>query len=199
MSILATADVEAMLNLLATAADPTIEMQVAQRKRMILEGLGRMIGADLWLWATSRLNSEVPGDAAAIAVVDGGWIDEQERTDFFRLISHPDMLTATMTEFAAALRQGRSLTRTEDQLMEPARWNTNPFARAFRALGFERMLISSYPVGRGIISSVGFHRRIGNAPFSDRDRTVVHVIVQQVDWLHRTGSNVPASEKVIDL
>jgi DNA-binding CsgD family transcriptional regulator len=192
-------DAEAMIRLLATVADPTVEMPLAKRKRGLLEGLGQMIEADVWLWITSRISYEVAGDAAALSIVDGGWVNEQQRADFFRFISHPDLAAPIMLAFFDSMSHQRPLTLTSEQMIDDASWKSNPFGIEYRTAGFDHAMISAYPVGGGIVSSLGFHRRTGKPPFSDRDRTVVHVMFQQVDWLHRAGSNVPASENVIEL
>lgn len=67
------------------------------------------------------------------------------------------------------------------------------------SLGFDPVIMSIYPLGNMYLSGIGLHRRIGRPQFSERERAIVHVVFQQVDWLHRFGSDVPAGEKSFEL
>jgi hypothetical protein len=43
MQPLAIADIEQIVNLVARAGDPTVEMSLSERKRMLLEGVAEMV------------------------------------------------------------------------------------------------------------------------------------------------------------
>ncbi|HEY2760025.1 MAG TPA: hypothetical protein VGI75_04760, partial [Pirellulales bacterium] len=79
MPSIEVADAEAMVKLLATVGDPTVEMSLDHRKSELLQRLGALVDADAWIWATSRFNLQTRGDAMAVSLIDGGWINEQER------------------------------------------------------------------------------------------------------------------------
>jgi DNA-binding CsgD family transcriptional regulator len=199
MQSIALADAEAMIGLLATVGNPTVEVPLDQRKRELLEGLARMIDADVWLWIVARINPQMPGDAMALALIDGGWQCEAQRADAFRYMSDPNLSREITRHLHTSAMQERSSTITRQDVLSNEEWQSSAFGCKWRAIGLDPMIISTYPIGRGLLSNLGFHRRLGQLPFTDRDRTVVHVMIQQIDWLHRAGSSVPASDNVLEL
>lgn len=92
---------------------------------------------------------------------------------------------------------GQIVTAGPDETVDPNR-RAEALERV-SVMNFSDSLMSAYPVGPGAISCLGFHRRKPRPPFSPRERLIVHLIVEQVDWLHRYGSNVSASNKVLRL
>ena len=84
MQKLKLADVEQIVRLLSEAADPTVEIALPERKRILLEGVARMIDSDIWLWSTFAVNPEVRGDAMTMCMIEGGWKNEDERAAFYR-------------------------------------------------------------------------------------------------------------------
>lgn len=199
MPVLDVTDVESMIRILATAADPLIEMPAADRKRAIMEQVAALLGADVWIWLTAKQNLQKAGDAMAISMVDGGWADERERAEVFRVIIHPELQPTVTAPMHHAVLENRSLTYSRRELMSDDDWNSSRTGQIWRTTGFDHFVLSVYPVGEGLHSGIGFHRRLGKPAFTERDQTVVHVMFQQIDWLHRHGSSVPASEKVVEL
>lgn len=55
MSIIEIGDVEKIIALVADASDPPREMEVVDRKRMLVEGLVKLVGADVYIWDAMKL------------------------------------------------------------------------------------------------------------------------------------------------
>ena len=110
MPVLDVTDVESMIRILAVAADPTVEMPAPDRKRAIMEQVAVLLGADVWIWLTAKMNSRIAGDAMAISMVDGGWADERERAEVFRVIIHPELQPTVTAPMHLAVLENRSLT-----------------------------------------------------------------------------------------
>jgi DNA-binding CsgD family transcriptional regulator len=195
MQPLTLTDVERIVRLVSEAGDPTVDVAVPERKRMLLEGLARLVEADIWCWSTAVFNPDIPGDAASIKMVDGGWIDGQERGRFIRSLNDPD-LRATQVSLLDVVR-ARHL--TVDRGHFPQRVEQRSMDAAWRAAGIGQYLVSFYPLGDTANSVVGFYRRQETPLFTDRDRTIVHVVVSQVGWLHCHGLDVPAKVTVLQL
>ena len=49
-------------------------------------------------------------------------------------------------------------------------------------------LISAYPFGPGAYSLACYCRRLGSAPYTGRDREILHSVFQHVTWLHVSTS-----------
>jgi DNA-binding CsgD family transcriptional regulator len=195
MQCLALTDVEQIVHLVSEAGDPTADTPVPERKRMLLEGLARLVEADMWLWSTAVFNPHIPGDVASVSMVDGGWIDGQERGRVLRCLNDPKLCATTASVFESV----RERHVTIDREFVPLDTDRRNIEVAFRAGGIGHFLLSFYPLGDTANSGCGFYRRLDGPPFTDRDRAVVHVVLSQVDWLHRLGLDAPAKDTVLQL
>lgn|GEM_PF-6478650 len=86
---LSVEDVARIVRLVADASDPTVELLLPGRKRMLLEGIAELVSADMWMWNMSILNPELVGDVVATNVVDDGWQGDQEKSQVADLLSQP--------------------------------------------------------------------------------------------------------------
>ena len=73
----------------------------------------------------------------------------------------------------------------------------NAVAWYIRSIGFEHFLFSMYPLSETSFSGIGVHRRLGREPFTPRQRAITHLIIGQIDWLHRAGTDVEANDDVL--
>ncbi len=190
-------DVEQMIRLLAEASDPTIDTPLIERKRLLVLGLAKLIAADVWIWSTTRFNPAVPGDLATISLVHGGWRDDAEQVAFARLVTEPDTALPMQAPIIRLAQTGQPATVDIQTLFSEPMWDR--IGQTYFATGLRHCLISVYPISSDIYSALGFHRRDVQSPFSDRERLIVHALVQQVDWLHRHDTDVEARDSVLEL
>jgi hypothetical protein len=139
-------------------------------------------------------NPDLPGDAASVKMVDGGWIDGQERGRFIRSLNDPD-LRATQVSLLDVVR-ARHL--TVDRGHFPQQVEQQTMDAAWRAAGIGQYLVSFYPLGDTANSVAVFYRRQETPLFTAGDRTIV-VVVSQVGWLHCHSLDVPAKVTVLQL
>jgi DNA-binding CsgD family transcriptional regulator len=198
MESFSPSDVEQIVKLVATAGDPTIEISIAERRTMLMEGLNRIIEGDIWAWSIASLCSDRLGDTMTLAMVDGGWKDEDERVNFIRALADHTVgwpLQGGFTELTTA-------ESFKTQLMhEYIRQDVfDKFGQTWREwTGLHTAIISVYPLSNRIGSAPAFFRRSDRPEFTDRERAIVHVVVQQVDWMHRHGTDAPAGQRVVHL
>ena len=196
MATLAIEDVEALVRLLAAATQPDSNQSVADRKRQLMEGLADLVGADVWIWTTSVSNPSVAGDAMTVNLLDGGWRGDAERVALYRFLTEPKTAVPTGRPIMERLAEQRHFT-VGDEVIPPSVWDA--VSAHYYAIGFKHFLLSIYPLSGQAFSGIGLHRRSHRPPFTERERTIVQVILQQVDWLHRHGTDVPAAEYVLRL
>jgi DNA-binding CsgD family transcriptional regulator len=196
MQPLAIADVEQIVNLVARAGDPTLEMSLPERKRMLLEGVAELVDADTWMWSNVTLSPTTHGDMMTTWLIDGGYRNERERAAFYAMLSNASASEAIGSKAFDAARQGRYVTLVRKEMLSDSQWMR---LKELYPTHIEDMVISTYPLGEHAMSGVGLHRRAGRPDFSERDRAIAHVVFQQVDWLHRHGANVPAGEAALQL
>jgi DNA-binding CsgD family transcriptional regulator len=195
MDCLSLSDVEHIVQLISQAADPTIERPIPERKREIVCGVAQMIAADMWVWCTSKLDLAKPVDAMVFSLIDGGWSSGEERAQFFHALTHPDLLQTNSRAYE--LCHDRHLTIGPEMFVAEEH---QQILTGFRnSTGIGDLLWSFYPLDATTNSCAAFYRRNDRPPYSDRDRTLVHVVFQQVDWLHRFGTDVPAQNTVLEL
>ncbi len=72
-------------------------------------------------------------------------------------------------------------------------------AHLWHEAGFGHNILSTYALQPGVCSGIGFHRRFGKPEFTERDRTIVHLVFQQVEWLHRDNAKIPINRTLLNL
>jgi len=189
---LRAADVAAIVKLLATAADPDESLSLSARQRRLLEGMTHLIQADAWVWLAGVTNVDRRGESMAISLLDGGWLDEYERANLFRVISHPALQPIVGAFTHEVVWQRQPVTRSRDELFDDQAWQESEAGQAWRNAGFNHFLASVHPLASNTYSGVGFYRRLDKPAFTSRDRAVVHVLFQQVAWIHQTIGEAPS-------
>jgi DNA-binding CsgD family transcriptional regulator len=192
-------DVARLLRLLADVGDPLIDLPTLERKRLLISGLAEIIGADIWIWGTGVLSPspDLPKDAMATCWLDSGWKDEEERVRFLGMLTNPAETELLQGGLIRKVLAQRIVTVDTNGIVDPNR-REEALAR-MAVMNWSDSLVAGYPIGSGAFSALAFHRRKPHPVFTERERLIVHLIVQQVDWLHRYGSNIPANDKVLRL
>jgi hypothetical protein len=132
----------------------------------------------------------------------GGWPDGQQFAEWLQSTEDPEWDELCQIPLAQQLQSqnGRHLTRTRDQLTPDSIWYESRLYRTwYTALNLDHFMISLYPLGGDAASAIGFWRHRGRPNFTGRDRFVVHVVLSEIDWLHRAGSDVPAADHMTSL
>lgn len=85
------------------------------------------------------------------------------------------------------LRKGRHFTRTRQQVVPDDVWykSSNVEKNRLRR-GIDHFLYSIYPLDEpGVISAIGMFRHVKRKPFNVRESRIAHILLSEVDWLHR--------------
>ena len=191
-------DVEQIVALLSQAGDPTTNWPFVERKRHLLEGTARLVGAEIWYWGIIAINATVQGDAMPNSFIDGGWRDEEQRVRFYEFLTNPELGGRANARGTEVHRSQTHQTLFQREMYEQEK-EVAGLLKRWHAYGFGDCLISIYPVSPDISSCIALYRRSGQPLFTERDRAIVHLVLQQVDWLHREGLNVPAGTTVLEL
>jgi DNA-binding CsgD family transcriptional regulator len=197
MADVAGDDVSAVIQVVAAASDPTAELSMPDRKRLLAGGLAELIGADLWMWSSTAVNHETPGDFMTTCLLDGGWESEEERSKVYQTLSSELFNKGTQLPIYNAIQTGGCTTWLREEIFSPADWA--PFAQIWEGVGLGGLLLAFYPISRNASSNIGFHRRRGAPEFGLREKELVHSAFCRVDWIHRHGIHEEAHEKVIRL
>lgn len=197
MHPLELSDVEQIVRLVAEAGDPTIELTLPERKRLLLEGVAKLIDAQVWLWSTTVPNLNIDGDFMTTCMIEGGWCDEAERAHVYQVLTSPELHKNFGSAVLKIIRKNEYVVQLREEIV-PAEQNDEVNALWYPT-GLSHSLFALYPLKCGQFSGIGLHRRKGQPIFSERDRSIVYVIFRQVEWLHRHGTNDSAKVKVVQL
>jgi DNA-binding CsgD family transcriptional regulator len=184
-------DVESIVNLLAAASDPAAEIALAERKHRLFDGLTRLVDADTWVWFVGNIEPGPEVGGFASNTLDGGWLNHQERSATLSAYRNPDFqaLFRDLTHRAIERRMG--FTHRLSDLASGIAWPETAGGMALASAGVGFFIWSVKPIDEKTFSSVGLHRRSGRPRFTPRDRRVVQVLFQNIDWLHLTEGTSP--------
>lgn len=162
MARLPIEDVEAIVQLLAQTVGPLVRLSVAQRKRALVEGVAKLVEADIWIWSTSVHSTTVTGDVISVNLLDGGWKDDAERVALVYFLPQPDTAVPTGEFVVRRMQQGRHFTTPGEELIPAEVWNR--VIDRYYAIGLRHSLLSVYPLDERSFSAIGLHRRYGRPP-----------------------------------
>jgi DNA-binding CsgD family transcriptional regulator len=196
LDTLDVADVRAIVRLLSSVID--MPGDLAARRRHVIEGLAAIVGADVWIWVQSKATG--PGMLPAqFFRIQGGLRSEQEHTLMIEGSEAPER-HVLIGGFVHDIDVKRHVTRTRREAISDAAWYGSAFYRKYaEPLDIDDFIYSPYLVGGGVVTAIALYRRKAREPFGERERTIVHVVTGEVDWLHREGNDVPAAERVSEL
>ncbi len=77
-NVLALADVESLVQIVAKASEPAVSGDLNKRKHRLLCSCGELVGAERWLWLRGAMRGQDPQHAALAAVLQGGWAEPRQ-------------------------------------------------------------------------------------------------------------------------
>lgn len=191
-----SADVEDVLSLVSQASDPTVMTPLSERKHELVDGVSKLIGADFWCWSIGIFD-DYSNDAMTNSWMDGGMDDDAEKLRFFNLLSTGEFAEAVNPILLEIVNNNRYITLLSQEVF--AIPQVARVAHLWHQAGFGPNILSTYALQPGVCSGIGFHRRLGKPEFTERDRTIVHLVFQQVEWLHRDNAKIPINRTLLNL
>ena len=189
-------DVRAMVRLLCRAAEaPGGRMA---RKRLLMQAMAELIGADRWSWIVARADSR-HHNPGVVEFLHEGFTDEE----YGRYVAttqdrrHPPVEYAALNDLR---RFSRHFTRSWEQLVPAELWYGQANRRRLEAVGFEHIMYSVYLLDdEGLFSGLAWMRSAGAPNFSPRERRIAHIITGEVPWLHDDAALAQRGDAVAPL
>lgn len=154
----------------------------AEKKRLVMDGLSRLIDADSWWWGLA-----VQPDCAktpCYVCIDQNGFSPAQFASFHQASDHPEM-TGIQSRFASeCARRSTHLTRHRRQLDPDDSYQRTAAFPLWQAANVNGVIISFRPMGGASFSVVGLYRRLGAPLFSERDNRIAHIILTSIPWLH---------------
>ena len=190
-------DVCGIARIVSEAGDPRLDRSVTARKRAFVEGLARLVNADVYVWSQAVINPDVPGDVMTTSLIDGGWRDEQQQTLVYQALTNLPFATEMQAEFIKAAVGDVPKTFVRGELLKEDRWKE--IRGVWEETGLDFLLMYAYPLGKGNFSAVGLHRQQGKPDFSAQETAIVELALGHVDWLHQRQADDAVNESVVQL
>lgn len=181
-------DVSRMIRVLGEVAAMSHPLEA--RRTALMERVLELVDGDSWLWAHARFDP-AEQDPVWFTLLEGGWRDDAERALAMESINHPSVLR----EVFARVDKSKHVSFARQQVSPPKVWDADDYRRKFSdQTGVEDTVLSLYPVSERVTSAVGVNRRRGKPHFSPREIAILHIMLGQIDWLHRVPAEVPAND-----
>jgi len=176
-------DAKAMVRLLGDTAACAGGHQ--EKKQFLMKGLAGLIDADAWLWTLScKANPE--DQMVHVGFVHGGMSDERF-AHYLKALDHPAISEASKP-FYERLTETQQHTTALRCDVDPEGMVYQSDAQALWELAeLDDMVLSCYPLDENSLSALGFYRKPGAMPFSQREKMIAHVVLSEVSWLHMSG------------
>jgi DNA-binding CsgD family transcriptional regulator len=191
LSVLETDDIRAVAGLLGEVAG--FGGDVGQRRQRLVAGLSGLIAGDIWYWVQSAGASD-HSNPAAFAFQTDGWRSKEQQA--LVVSSHHSSAGGLINTYFQK-RFPQNVTCIRADVASDAIWYASELYQRFHEpAGIDDFLMSVYHLPGNIISGLGFYRLAANGRFSLRHRAMVHLVMEQVGWLHRGPTEVPAAAVV---
>ena len=172
-------------------------LTISELRRRFLDGLGRLIDTPHWVWGHSVVDDQAR--PAYFAALYSNSFTQVQLDVIKASSSDPRYLDDTRAAIGDVW--GREHFTVMREVFQPdIHWldPNHPMGKV-RLAGFIDGMWSLYPLSARGISGIGFWRFQGQVPLTHRERNIAHIVLSQVDWLHREGTNVPAVDHITDL
>src|SRR5262245_58554874 len=190
-------DAKAMVELVANAGDPIAGVSLTECKRLVFGGIARLIAASSWIWVIGQLNSSDDDGIAVVTGLDGGWQDDRERAEVIAVIRSRSFQSLFEQLIHLSVKQQNRFTRLRSEIIDDKTWYGSQGGKRWLKAGLDHFVMSFCPLEGAAYSTIGLHRRTGDANFSQRERSIVDVLFHNIQWLHRIdGKNTSLDELV---
>ncbi len=185
MDVFCLADVKTLITLLATASDPSVDRPVAARQRELLHGLQSVLSADAWLWYAGEFHSLFGASDLSSSLLYEGFQDDHDPVEVFQTICRPMVQAAFAPRISSVGADEQQAVAAEKIHVNGNGYDLNaPRVRACDVIAGDHATTLKCRLSSGSYSGVSLLRRQGRPGFTLRERALVDVLFQHVEWLH---------------
>jgi DNA-binding CsgD family transcriptional regulator len=163
----------------------TVPGNHAKKKRFLMDGLCRLIGADAWCWTLSCQRD--PDKPQIYASFLNGGLSEERLAKVLQAIEHPDMVPIAAKFFNEVKEKQYHLTRLRFQITNRNQYEPSGAHLAWKAANIGPTIMSLRPLDARSSSVVAFYRCYDRDEFTVRESRMAHIILTEVAWLHEQG------------
>jgi DNA-binding CsgD family transcriptional regulator len=177
---LSETDVREMMGVLGHIAG--LDEDLATKRRILLENLAQLIGADCWHWCL--LGRKTAGELPTFSVFLKGGFTEKRFAKYLTAQEHPEMAMFNAPSLADLEKRGAHITRLRQQVDPENRFPKSNVYRLWREADVAPLILSMRPGTDGQASAVTLFRDFDRPLFNERENRITHVMLSSVPWLH---------------
>ena len=159
-----------------------LDVDSATRRRVFLERLAELVGADCWHWCL--LGRKSPGELPTFSVFLKGGFTEERFAKYLMAQEHPEMAMLNAPFLAEFEKCGRHLTRLRQQIDQENHFPKTEVYRLWREADVAPLIISMRKLSNGQASAVTLFRNFDRPLFDERDNRIVHIMLNSAPWFH---------------
>jgi DNA-binding CsgD family transcriptional regulator len=180
---LGESDVRAIVKLLGDVI--TSQRDFAGTKRLLVEGICDLIGAEAWTWSLGCVAE--PGEQPVYLGFAHGGFDEVRYARLLLAAGHPDMAWTSEKLLSEMRQRAGHVTRTRQQIVEEATFAGSGVNAFLRDADIGPFVFSLRPIDERSVSTICLYRRKDADPFSERESRIAHILLSELPWLHEQG------------
>ncbi len=187
-------DISVLLRLLISAAAGESENEI---RRRLMDGLCQMIDVDAWVWTLGC--RQQPGEPQVWVGTLYGGFSEERFTAYLKALENPKMVPIIEPFFTALERDGEQVTMTRSDIDPEGLSYRSGVGEFWESANIGHLIMCGRPVDESSISSIGLYRRLDQSDFTEREKRITHLIMQEVTWLHGSGWSAPVAKTLASL
>ena len=192
---LSEADVRSMIRLVADVA--ASRGGVTEKRRVLMDGLIRLVDAHRWLWTLSNKAEVKPGKRPLFTVLSHGGFEEGQYPRLLKAIDSPDSW-GIFTHMTREVKQrNHNLTWTRRQMDVDGHFTRKHVRELWHQAGVGELMISAHPLRTGELGGIGIYRNVGSPDFDLRHAKMVHIVLAEVPWLHEAAWQVEEQPTIL--
>ncbi|MBA4018759.1 MAG: hypothetical protein C0483_16450 [Pirellula sp.] len=180
-------DLKRVVELLDEVSNPVDDLAMPERKRKFVAGLAKLVDADVYIWSTTVINHDLPGDFMTTCVIDGGWQSPEEQGRVYAVLTSIEFGRDGLAGVYEMMLAGRQATLGAGEVFPPR--HEERLTNIWHKTGFDSLLLCMHPLDHNFSSNLGLHRRLGRPAFGEREKQLVHAVYHGISWLHSYGVN----------
>lgn len=157
---------------------------VTGKRRVLMDGLIKLVEADRWFWTLSAKADLKPGKRPLYTALSHGGFTDGQFPRLLKAIDHPDSW-GIFAEMTREMKQRQMhLTWTRRQMDPDDHFSRKTVKEMWHEAGIGDLMLSVCPLKSGGLSGIGIYRDTGGPEFDLRHARMAHIVLAEVPWLH---------------
>lgn len=193
--MISDSDASAIVRLLGNTA--AVEGGHNEKKRFLMDGLCKLIGADAWVWSLGTWGGV--GEAPVYVGIMHAGFDDERFAKLLKVFEHPENEKIVAPWIAEVTIEKKHSTYSLGELDEDDIFSNSEVSSLMEDADIGELFVSGYPVNDSSMSAIAAYRSSGSEPFSAREIKIAHLLFREIPWLHSAGWSEEITSKAPQL